>query len=116
MKPSDEKLTPKQEAALLALLAHGTIDAAYEAAGVSKSTMWRFLQDATFQARYRAMRRQLVESAIGQLQATSHKGRDGLVRSGGRQRSPGISQGISSPHDHRTIFARRRVRGFERKS
>jgi hypothetical protein len=31
--------------------------------------MWRFLQDATFQARYRGMRRQLVESAIGQLQA-----------------------------------------------
>jgi DNA-binding MurR/RpiR family transcriptional regulator len=69
MKPSDDKLTAKQEAALVALLAHGTIDAAYEAAGVSKSTMWRFLQDAAFQSRYRGMRRQLVESAIGQLQA-----------------------------------------------
>jgi DNA-binding MurR/RpiR family transcriptional regulator len=73
LKPSDEKLSPKQEAALVALLAHGTVEAAYEAAGVSKSTMWRFLQEPSFQARYRAMRRQLVESAIGQLQADCTK-------------------------------------------
>ncbi len=70
MKLADDKLTPKQEAALVALLAHGTVEGAYEAAGVSKVTMWRFMQDAAFQARYRAMRRQLVDAAIAQLQAT----------------------------------------------
>jgi DNA-binding MurR/RpiR family transcriptional regulator len=69
MKPSDGKLTAKQEAALLALLAHGTIEAAYVAAGVSKATMWRFLQQPEFQTRYRAARRQLVETAIAQLQS-----------------------------------------------
>ncbi len=69
MKPSDGKLTAKQEAALLALLAHGTIEAAYGAAGVSKATMWRFLQLPAFQTRYRAARRQLVETAIAQLQS-----------------------------------------------
>jgi molybdenum-dependent DNA-binding transcriptional regulator ModE len=68
VKPFDGKLTPKQEAALLALLDNGTIEAAYKAAGISKATMWRFMQDANFQARYRAARRQLVETAIGQLQ------------------------------------------------
>jgi DNA-binding MurR/RpiR family transcriptional regulator len=68
MNPSAEKLTPKQEAALLALLDNGTIEAAYKAAGISKATMWRFMQDANFQARYRASRRQLVETAIAQLQ------------------------------------------------
>jgi molybdenum-dependent DNA-binding transcriptional regulator ModE len=68
MNPSAEKLTPKQEAALLALLDNGTIEAAYKAAGISKATMWRFMQDANFQARYRQARRQLVETAIGQLQ------------------------------------------------
>ncbi len=57
----------------MALLAHGTVEAAYEAAGVSKSTMWRFLQDKAFQTRYRAARRQMVESAIGQLQAVCTK-------------------------------------------
>jgi hypothetical protein len=69
LTPSDEKLTPKQEAALIALLAHGTTEAAYEAAGVSKSTMWRWLQLDAFQRRYRAARRQLVETAIAQLQS-----------------------------------------------
>ncbi len=68
MKLSAEKLTPKQEAALLALLDNSTIEAAYKAAGISKATMWRFMQDANFQARYRAARRQVVETAIAQLQ------------------------------------------------
>ena len=53
---------------LLALISHGTVDAAYEAAGVSKSTMWRTMQLSTFQERYRAARRQLVETALAQLQ------------------------------------------------
>jgi DNA-binding MurR/RpiR family transcriptional regulator len=68
MNPSAEKLTPKQEAALLALLDNNTIEAAYKAAGISKATMWRFMQDANFQTRYRAARRQVVETAIAQLQ------------------------------------------------
>ncbi len=69
MKPSDGKLTAKQEAALLSLITNGTIEAAYGAAGVSKATMWRFMQLPEFQARYRAARRQLVETAIAQLQS-----------------------------------------------
>ncbi len=68
MKPSAEKLTSKQDAALVALLDNGTIEAAYKACGVSKATMWRFMQLPEFQARYRAARRQLVETAIAQLQ------------------------------------------------
>ncbi len=68
MKLFDGKLTPKQETALLALLDNNTIEAAYKAAGISKATMWRFMQDANFQARYRAARRQVVETAIAQLQ------------------------------------------------
>jgi hypothetical protein len=69
MKPSEEKLTPKQETALLALLSERTIEAAYKAAGVSKATMWRFMQMPVFQTRYRAARRLLVETAIAQLQS-----------------------------------------------
>jgi len=69
MKPSpDTNLPPKQEAALLALLTHNTIEAAYEAADVSKATMWRWMQTPEFKARYRAARRQLVETALGALQ------------------------------------------------
>ena len=66
--PNDQKLTPKQEVALLALLSHDALDAAHEAVGVSKATLWRWLQLPEFQERYRGARRQLVETAIGQLQ------------------------------------------------
>jgi hypothetical protein len=68
LKPSDGILTAKQDAALVALLAHGTIEAAYVSAGVSKATMWRFLQLPAFQARYKAARRELVDGALAQLQ------------------------------------------------
>ncbi len=68
MKPSDENLTAKQEAALVALLSHGTIEAAYKAVGVAKSTMWRWMQMPQFQARYKAERRQFVEAGIATLQ------------------------------------------------
>ncbi len=69
MKSSEEKqLTPKQEQALLALLAEPTIRAAGVASGVSETTLWRWLQLSEFQRRYRAARRQIVESSIGRLQ------------------------------------------------
>ncbi len=69
MKPADGKLTLKQERALVALLNAGEIKEASEAVGVSDVTLWRWLQLPAFQARYRAARRQLVETAIAQLQS-----------------------------------------------
>jgi hypothetical protein len=69
MQPSEEKLTPKQERALVALLECGEIKTAAEKAGVSDVTLWRWLQLPHFQTRYRAARRQLVETAIAQLQS-----------------------------------------------
>ncbi len=92
MNPSAEKLTPKQEAALLALLDNSTIEAAYKAAGISKATMWRFMQDANFQARYRASRRQLVETAIGQLQKHATTAARVLVNIAEDQRAPASSR------------------------
>lgn len=52
----------------MALLAEPTIRAAGEASGVSETTLWRWLQLSEFQRRYRAARRQIVESSIGRLQ------------------------------------------------
>ncbi len=69
MKAVGEKLTPKQERALVALLDCGEIKKAAETAGVTKVTLWRWLQSPDFQSRYRAARRQLVETAIAQLQS-----------------------------------------------
>jgi hypothetical protein len=69
MKPLEQKLTAKQEQALIALLDCGEIKQAAETAGVTKVTLWRWLQLSDFQARYRSARRQLVETAIAQLQS-----------------------------------------------
>jgi hypothetical protein len=69
MKAAGEKLTPKQERALVALLDCGEIKKAAEIAEVGEVTLWRWLQSPDFQSRYRAARRQLVETAIAQLQS-----------------------------------------------
>ena len=66
---TEEKLTPKQERALLALLSVGEIKRAAAEAHVGEGTLWRWLQLPHFQTRYRAARRQLVETAIAQLQS-----------------------------------------------
>jgi phage terminase small subunit len=69
MKVAAEKLTAKQERALLALLDCGETKKAAEIAGVAEVTLWRWLQLPNFQSHYRATRRQVVETAIAQLQA-----------------------------------------------
>jgi DNA-binding MurR/RpiR family transcriptional regulator len=66
-----EKLTRKAEAAVSALLAHDTVAGAARASGVSEATLWRWMQRSDFQQQYRAARRQLVERAIGELQAAA---------------------------------------------
>jgi DNA-binding MurR/RpiR family transcriptional regulator len=69
MQVVGEKLTAKQELALIALLDCGEIKKAAATAGVNEATLWRWLQLSDFQSRYRAARRQLVETAIAQLQS-----------------------------------------------
>ena len=69
MKAVGEKLTPKQERALVALLDCGEIKKAAEIAEVGEVTLWRWLQAPDFQSRYRSARRSLVETAIAQLQS-----------------------------------------------
>jgi hypothetical protein len=68
LQDTAEKLTAKQERALVALLSTGGIKEAAELCAVNESTLWRWLQLPTFQTRYRAARRQVVETAIAQLQ------------------------------------------------
>ncbi len=71
MKGPEEKLTRKQESALVALLEQGTVKEAAKKCRMSESTLWRFMQIPEFQARYNAARRQLVDTAIARLQSAS---------------------------------------------
>jgi hypothetical protein len=71
MKAAAEKLQPRQERAILALLECGEIKAAAEKAKVGEATLHRWLQEPAFQSQYNIHRRQVVEAAITELQSAS---------------------------------------------
>jgi hypothetical protein len=66
-----EKLSRKQEQAVIALLSEPTIEAAARKAGVSYRTLKSWLTRPEFQAAYRDARRQLVEQSVAWLQRTA---------------------------------------------
>ena len=67
---TEEKLTRKQEEALLALLEKGTVKGASEKSSISETTIWRWLREsAEFRKRYQAARELLVDTAIARLQS-----------------------------------------------
>jgi hypothetical protein len=66
-----QKLTSKQEALIAALLTEPTYAAAAARAGVGQTTLYRWLHRPAFRAAYRRARRELVEAAVGRLQAAT---------------------------------------------
>lgn len=69
MTDGAENLDAKQELALAALLSSLTIRAAAKRAGVSESTLWRYLREPGFSKRYAQARREAVEHMTVRLQA-----------------------------------------------
>ncbi len=92
MKGHGEKLSRKQEAAIAALLSHGTVKAAALACGVSEATLWRWMQLPEFQTRYRAARRLVVETAIAQLQSDCTKAARVLIEVAEDKAAPASSR------------------------
>ncbi|MDQ3255393.1 MAG: transposase family protein [Acidobacteriota bacterium] len=74
------KLTRKAEQAIAALLEHPTIDEAAKACGVSKRSLWRWLQRPDFQKRYREAQRAVVDAAVTKLQAATVRAVETLER------------------------------------
>ena len=60
-----------REVAIGALLTHSTHEAAAKAAGVSESTLARWLREPTFAAAVREARRRALEQALGTLSAAT---------------------------------------------
>lgn len=67
------KLKKGQERAIAALLTSPSHDEAAKAAGISPSTLARWLNIPEFQSAYREARRQLVEFAVGKSQEATAK-------------------------------------------
>lgn len=66
-----EALPAKQEAALCAVIAHPTLKEAALAAGVSETTLWRYMRDEAFSRRLREARRDATVHTIMRLQNAS---------------------------------------------
>ncbi len=73
MTQASEKLEAKQETALAALLAHPTVADAAKAAKVSQATLWRYMRDEKFSARYAEARADVTKHLIMRLQSDSTK-------------------------------------------
>jgi hypothetical protein len=66
-----QKLTRKQEAVIAAMLTEPTHAAAATKAGISESTLYRWMDQPGFRAAFRQARRELVEGAVGRVQAAT---------------------------------------------
>lgn len=87
MSGHGEKLSRRQEEAIAALLTEPTQAAAAAKAGIGEATLRRWLRQPDFLSAYRAARRELVEGAIGRIQAATGQAVDTLLavaRGGGK--------------------------------
>lgn len=92
MKPVDEKLTPKQEQAIIALLSCDELQKACEQVKVAKSTLWRWLKLPHFQAKYREARRHLVETTFAHLQRNGERASTVLIKIAESTNAPAASR------------------------
>jgi hypothetical protein len=84
-----QKLTSRQEALIAALLTEPTYAKAAGKAGVSEATLYRWLVRPDFRSAYRQARRELVEAAIGRVQAGTGQAVETLVAVASKGRRDG---------------------------
>ena len=73
-----DKCSRKQEAAIAALLTHGTLGKSAAASGISESTIRRWLKEPQFQTAYGQAKRQLLEGTINRLRSIGVDGVNAL--------------------------------------
>jgi hypothetical protein len=97
MKGHGQKLSRKQEALIAALLTEPTHTAAAIKASVSEATLYRWLRLGEFRAAYRQARRELVEGAVGRIQAATGQAVDTLlaVAKNGRKDSDRVRAAVA---------------------
>ena len=71
MKEKSQNYARKKEKALHALMTQPTFKEAAEMAGISETTLWRWLKDPEFLNKYRQLKREAVNQAVARLQQIS---------------------------------------------
>jgi hypothetical protein len=71
MSQIDDKLSPQQSKAVAALLTASSVAQAADEVGVTARTLFRWLDDPTFEAAYRAARREALGQAMARMQGVS---------------------------------------------
>jgi hypothetical protein len=113
-----QKITSKQEAVIAALLTEPTYALAAAKSGIGESTIYNWLRKPSFRAAYRQARRELLEYAVGRLQAASGQAVDTLlvVATHGRRDSDRVRAAVAllkhamrGLEDADLIHGRRRV-------
>jgi hypothetical protein len=72
-KPAEPELTPKQEAAIAALITHSTLKKAAAAVGVTEVTLWRWQKQPHFHKAYMLARWKTVQQAMANIQNSTSK-------------------------------------------
>jgi hypothetical protein len=80
MEESASVLSRGQERAVVALIAHPSVTEAAKSAGVSETSIWRWLQEDKFQAKLREAQGRVMDGALVTLQAAMTGAVDALVR------------------------------------
>ena len=75
-----EKLTPKQQAAITALLTNTTVEAAAKAANVNPSTLYRWMKDETFKEAWQRERLGILDAATMKLRQAADDAVETLKR------------------------------------
>lgn len=73
-------LSRRHEAVMVALLSNLKIKDAAAAAGVNESTVWRLMQRADFQTRFKEAQGKVFDGALGTLQGATTAAVDCLIR------------------------------------
>ena len=67
----EAEIQPRWDRAIVALLSEPNLSQAASRAGVSQTTMWRWLQEPDFARRYRQAQRQVMQHCVGRLQTSA---------------------------------------------
>jgi len=79
MVETSKKMLRKKEKAIACLITQPTITLAAQEAGISQSTMFRWLNDSEFQADFRKAKKEIVGHALTQVQRSVTKAVETLL-------------------------------------